>query len=120
MRDPRLPKKNIGKPGGEPTKDLRSPEDRLSLWQWCSVNWIGRLQARAGQRQLNDEDVWSLSFQFQHRQLHDRFRQLHGSVIKRLLIANWPDLIFVTLFSLLNQASGISALNRVDVLPKES
>ncbi|KAL9086635.1 MAG: hypothetical protein Q9159_004044 [Coniocarpon cinnabarinum] len=100
MRDPMLSDKGIGKPGAEPSSDLRSPEDNVTLWQWWSVAWIGRLLARAGKRQLNEEDVWFLGHEFQHRLLHDKFRQLKGSVTRRLLVANGLDLmvlIFITL-----------------------
>lgn len=106
MRDPFMPHDQIGKAGGEPTRDLRSPEDNLTLWQWISVSWISRLLDRAGKRQLNDEDVWSLSFEFQHRQLHDNFRQLRGSVLRRLLIANAVDMVIVTVVMVIFQLAG--------------
>ncbi|KAI4171387.1 MAG: hypothetical protein LQ343_004343 [Gyalolechia ehrenbergii] len=44
---------------------------------------------------LNDEDVWQLSFEFQHQLLHQKFRELKGTVVRRLLQANGLDLIIL-------------------------
>ncbi len=52
-------------------------------------------------RQLDEEDVWSLSFEFQHRPLHDKFRELKGSVVNRLLEANGLDLVFISVLGVL-------------------
>ncbi|KAL8758852.1 MAG: hypothetical protein Q9184_003801 [Pyrenodesmia sp. 2 TL-2023] len=46
-------------------------------------------------RQLNSEDVWKLGFEFQHRLLHEKFRELGGSVVRRLLSANGVDLVIL-------------------------
>lgn len=107
MRNPATPTEKIGIPGGEPTNELRSPEDNLTLWQWCSVSWLGRLISKAGKGQLNDEDVWSLGFQFQHRQLHDNFRQLRGSVVRKLLAANALDMMIATTITVIDQAASM-------------
>lgn len=52
-------------------------------------------------RQLNDEDVWALSYEFQHRILHDRFRELKGSVLRRLVEANGLDLVIISVLSII-------------------
>lgn len=52
-------------------------------------------------RQLNEEDVWSLGFEFQHRRLHDKFREMKGSVVRRLLAANGIDLVFISVLGIL-------------------
>ena len=56
-------------------------------------------------RQLDDKDVWSLSFEFQHKALHETFRTLKGTVIMRLLRANGIDLVIVTVLAFLETIS---------------
>jgi hypothetical protein len=46
-------------------------------------------------RQIHETDVWFLGFEFQHQRLHEKFRQLKGSVLGRLLRANGID-VFIT------------------------
>ena len=96
IRDPKLPQDSISRPGQAPTSDLRSPEDNLTLWQFMTVSWMSPLISLGSARQLNDEDVWSLSLEFQHKGLHENFRILRGSVVKRLLMANGLDLILIS------------------------
>jgi ABC-type multidrug transport system fused ATPase/permease subunit len=47
-------------------------------------------------RQLDEDDVWFLGFEFQHCRLHDKFRRLKGSVIGRLLRANGVDIVIIS------------------------
>ena len=101
LRDPALPKDEICAPYEVPTHRLRSPEENLTLWQFMTVSWMSPLIHRGSSKQLNDEDVWSLSFEFQHKGLHESFRLLKGSVVKRLLIANGLDLIIMTTLAIL-------------------
>lgn len=77
-----------------------SPEDRIWLWQWMTVSWLSPLIRAGSQRQLQDEDVWQLPASFQHRQLHQYFRSLQGTVIQRLLKANWLDIALLSLLGL--------------------
>ena len=56
-------------------------------------------------RQLDDKDVWSLSFEFQHKALHETFRLLKGTVVKRLLVANGIDLVIITVLATLETLS---------------
>ena len=100
FRDPRLPAKDISQPRSEPTSVLRSPEDNLSLWQFMTVSWMTPLISVGCKRQLDDEDVWQLSYEFQHRRLHDNFRVLKGTVVRRLLKANGIDLVILTTLGL--------------------
>ncbi|KAL9000171.1 MAG: hypothetical protein Q9169_001073 [Polycauliona sp. 2 TL-2023] len=79
LRDPRLASNEISPAYEKPDCQHRSPEDNLTLWQFMSVSWMSSLITIGSKRQLNDEDVWQLSFQFQHRILHDKFRELAGS-----------------------------------------
>jgi hypothetical protein len=100
IRDPHLPKHQISPAFGPATSDLRSPEDDLTLWQFMTVSWMAPLMSVGNARQLNDEDVWKLSFEFQHRMLHDTFRELKGSILGRLFKANGLDLIIISALSL--------------------
>lgn len=52
-------------------------------------------------KQLNDEDVWSLGYEFQHRLLHDSFRELKGTVLNRLIQANALDLAIISVLSII-------------------
>ncbi|KAF2153144.1 ABC bile acid transporter [Myriangium duriaei CBS 260.36] len=100
FRDPKLPPKGISKPFTPPTAAQRSPEDNLTLWQWMTVSWLAPLIQIGNKRQLHPEDVWTLPYEFQHRHLHDAFSSLRGSVVHRLLRANWIDLVILCLLSL--------------------
>lgn len=93
LRDPQLLKDGISAPFSTPTFELRSPEDDLALWQFLTVAWMGPLISIGSKRQINDEDVWDLGYQFQHKTLHETFRDLKGSVTGRLLVANGIDLL---------------------------
>lgn len=109
LRSPHLGAETISRPFTVPTKDLRSPEDNMTLFQWMTVSWMSPLIKVGNQRQLNDEDVWFLPYEFQHRHLHDAFRELQGSVVRRLLAANWIDLVILTLLAILELAANYSA-----------
>ena len=97
LRNPGLPVDQISAPFETPTSNLRSPEDRLTPWQFMSVSWMSPLIRIGYQRQLDDGDVWNLGYEFQHKWLHDRFRELKGSVVRRLLAANGIDLVILAI-----------------------
>ncbi|KAI7518790.1 ABC bile acid transporter, partial [Hortaea werneckii] len=101
LRDPDMPSKDISQPHTESTSSLRSPEDNLSLWQFMTVSWMTPLIRVGNKRQLQDEDVWQLGYEFQHRRLHENFRQLKGTVVQRLVQANGIDLIILTVLGIL-------------------
>ncbi|EMC99860.1 hypothetical protein BAUCODRAFT_63331 [Baudoinia panamericana UAMH 10762] len=105
LRDPNMPAKEISQTFSEPTSSLRSPEDNLSLWQFMTVAWMAPLIRLGSKRQLEDEDVWQLAYEFQHRILHANFRELKGTVIQRLLRANGIDLVILTCLGLLELAA---------------
>ncbi|KAI0842193.1 canalicular multispecific organic anion transporter 1 [Hypoxylon sp. FL0890] len=108
MRDPALDPTGIADSADPPTSRLRSPEDNLSLWQFMTVSWMGPLISRGYRNQLNDEDVWLLPYDFQHKRLHLLFRDLKGSIIKRLVLANGLDLIIITFLGLIETAANLS------------
>ena len=101
MRDPVLPTDNISPAFNPPTSQLRSPEDNLTLWQFMSVSWMSPLISRGNTRQLNDEDVWSLAYEFQHKMLHESFRELRGTLFGRLMEANGLDLFIISVLSII-------------------
>ncbi|RMZ89641.1 hypothetical protein DV736_g3124, partial [Chaetothyriales sp. CBS 134916] len=106
FRDPSWPSDDIAKT--DLSCKLRSPEDNITLFQWMTVSWVKPLINLAIKRQLNDVDVWFLPYEFQHRYLHDTFRELRGSVVRRLLKANWFDLGTISLLTLMKMAATYS------------
>ena len=100
LRDPGMPSKEISKPFEPPTDQLRTPEDNMTLWQFLTISWMSPLISLSSKRQLNGEDVWSLGLEFQHRKLHDNFRELRGSVVRRLLVANGLDCAITTFLAI--------------------
>ncbi|KAH8676059.1 ABC transporter [Xylariales sp. PMI_506] len=108
MRDPDLGVTGIAGSRDKPTNRLRSPEDRLTLWQFMTVSWMAPLISAGSKRQLNDEDVWLLPFEFQHSRLHMLFGDLQGSIIKRLLLANGLDLIITTCLGILEVSANLA------------
>ncbi|CBX90728.1 similar to ABC bile acid transporter [Plenodomus lingam JN3] len=96
LRDPLLPKKGISPVSGPPTVELRTPEDDLTPWQYMTVSWMEPLIQKGVTRQMDDKDVWDLGWEFKHARLHEAFRQLHGSVTRRIFVANGMDLVRTT------------------------
>lgn len=81
------------------------------LWQFMTVSWMSPLITLGSSRQLNDEDVWSLSFEFQHKTLHEKFRELKGSVVRRLLTANGIDLIIISSLAVVSSLASMEYLS---------
>lgn len=108
LRAPALPCLDIAAVGQQPSSDFRSPEDNLRLWQFLSVSWMAPLISIGRKRQLNEDDVWSLGFEFQHQRLHEKFRRLRGSVISRLLQANGIDIFIISVFAIVQMFCGTS------------
>lgn len=101
LRHPLRDSSDISAPFSEPAFEMRSPEDNLSLWQFMSVSWMAPLIKMGNKRRLNDEDVWSLGYEFKHRMLHDEFRDLQGSVLSKLIQANGLDLFIISTLSII-------------------
>lgn len=93
---------------GFPTDQLRSPEDNLRLWQFMTVSWIGPLIKKSRYSILNEEDVWQLPRTFQISTLLKAFRNLEGSIFRKLLLANDLDLILTTILGILQTAAKVS------------
>ncbi|EHY58849.1 hypothetical protein HRR83_001892 [Exophiala dermatitidis] len=109
LRDPECVSAGVSRPFTAPSNAYRSPEDNLTLFQWMTVSWMSPLIKLGTQRQLHDEDVWSLGYEFQHQHLHEAFRELKGTVIRRLLAANWIDLVLLTFLAILELTANYSA-----------
>ncbi|KAL1838103.1 hypothetical protein VTJ49DRAFT_3034 [Mycothermus thermophilus] len=108
LRDPLLDGRDISTPFTQPTHTLRTPEDIITLWQWMTVSWIAPLLKMGYERQLHDEDVWRLGYQFQHTRLHALFREVKGSVFGRVLKANGADIIVTTGLGILEMSLELS------------
>ncbi|KAH6648570.1 ABC transporter [Truncatella angustata] len=108
MRDPGLSAEGIAGPHDKATNKLRSPEDKLTLWQFMTVSWMGPMMRVASKKTLNDEDVWLLPFEFQHSRLHMLFQDLRGSLIWRLILANGLDLMITTSLGILEMVANLS------------
>lgn len=109
LRPLQMSRHGISRPFTVPTNELRSPEDNMTLFQWMTVSWMAPLIKIGNARQINDEDVWLLGYEFQHRYLHDAFRELKGSVVRRLFIANWIDLALLSLLAIQELAANFAA-----------
>lgn len=107
LRDPSLPNDGISRVGQIPSEDERSPEDKLQLWQFLTVSWMAPLISVGRKRSINESDIWFLGFEFQHQRLHERFRQLKGSVLGRLLQANGIDVVIVGTIALVQLLCGM-------------
>jgi hypothetical protein len=99
LRDPYMPSKNISPVFSKPTVQLRTPEDNLTPWQYMSVSWMEPLIKKGVTRQMYDEDIWDLGWEFKHARLHNAFTALPGSVTKRVFLANGMDLVRTTAIS---------------------
>lgn len=107
FRPPSLPCIDISAVKQKPSGDFRSPEDNLRPWQFFSVSWMAPLIAMGKNRKLDEDDVWSLGFEFQHKRLHEKFRQLQGSVLGRLLQANGIDILIISTIAMVQMICGL-------------
>ena len=89
----------ISSVGSAPTNTKRTPEDKLRLWQFLTVTWISPLLRVGKKRQLQKEDIWELPFEFETSRITQAFRELHGTVFRRLLKANGIDCCILILTS---------------------
>ncbi|EPE10834.1 hypothetical protein F503_05929 [Ophiostoma piceae UAMH 11346] len=83
-----------------PSLKNRSPEDNLNLYQWMTASWMAPMISLGNARQMNDEDIWHLPFEFQHARLYRLFHDVKGSVTTRIVTVNAPDLIITSLLGI--------------------
>jgi hypothetical protein len=105
FRDPTLPNSDISPVYGISTVKLRTPEDNLTPWQYMTVAWMAPMIQEGYKRQLDDEDVWDLPYEFKHALLHRTFRTLPGSITWRVFVANGMDAIRTTIIGLVRLAA---------------
>ncbi|TFK56635.1 pleiotropic drug resistance ABC transporter [Heliocybe sulcata] len=92
-----LPADNVACPTDAPSSALTSPEDRVSLWSWCTFSFVEPIFGVAMKHRLDDVDVWRLSPYFQHKNLFEkylRYQKEHPthSLLRFLLVSNTLDL----------------------------
>ncbi|KAF7347593.1 P-loop containing nucleoside triphosphate hydrolase protein [Mycena venus] len=92
------PATNIAGPKDIPSVTLSMPEDKVTLWQWSTFSFVEPIFTLANKGTLNDEDVWTLSPYFKHKNLFNKcleYRARHPthSLIRFLLVSNSLDLI---------------------------
>lgn len=49
------------------------PEDSVNLWTWSTFSFVEPIFKVATSRTLNEEDVWSLSPYFKHKNLFTKY-----------------------------------------------
>ncbi|KAJ4363024.1 hypothetical protein N0V83_010142 [Neocucurbitaria cava] len=109
LRDPALSSKEISPVFGTPTVELRTPEDNLTPWQFMSVAWMAPLIQKGVTKDMEDEDVWDLGWDFKHARLHSTFRKFTGSVTRRIFVANGLDLLYTTVLNVVRLAATLLA-----------
>lgn len=105
LRDPALPSKDISPVFSTPTVELRTPEDNLTPWQYMAVTWMAPLIQKGVTKEMEDQDVWNLGYEYKHARLHNAFRKLPGSVTRRIFLANGIDLVLTTTLNVVRLAA---------------
>ncbi|EHK21151.1 uncharacterized protein TRIVIDRAFT_51752 [Trichoderma virens Gv29-8] len=108
LREPSWGNKDIGQAGGQPSRNLRSPEDDLSLFRFWSMSWVNPLALLCRKREITEEDVWQLPYEFQHSRLYMAFRDLQGKLLLCLIEANGLDLSIATLLAVSERVAEVS------------
>ncbi|KAJ7751195.1 P-loop containing nucleoside triphosphate hydrolase protein [Mycena maculata] len=89
---------NVAGPKDIPSVALSCPEDKVTMWEWATFSFVEPIFDLANKGTLNDNDVWSLSPYFKHKNLFNKcleYRARHPthSLIRFLLASNSLDLI---------------------------
>lgn len=95
---PYIPGPSVAEPDATPSSKQTCPEDNVNLWAWSSFNFVEPIIRLASTRTLNDEDVWSLSPFFSHKNIFTKcleYRRMHPthSLLRFLITSNSLDLI---------------------------
>ena len=61
-----------------------NPEDAASLWQWMSFSYVEPIFKAAGDHTLDDEDVWTLSPFFKHKNIFNKCLQYFEQYVPAL------------------------------------
>ncbi|GFP51905.1 pleiotropic ABC efflux transporter of multiple drugs YBT1 [Trichoderma asperellum] len=108
IREPSWGNEDIGQPGSQPSHNLRSPEDDLCLFSFWSMSWVNPLAKACRKREITEEDVWQLPFEFQHTRLYMAFRELKGKLLLCLIEANGLDLSIATSLAIAERVAEVS------------
>ena len=92
----------------------------MTPWQYMTVSWMEPLIQKGVTRQMHDEDVWDLGWEFQHARLHEAFRKLQGSVTRRIFVANGMDLVRTTSLNMIRLAASECPNNPNNEITAES
>ncbi|KAJ7109921.1 P-loop containing nucleoside triphosphate hydrolase protein [Mycena epipterygia] len=89
--------RNIAGPKDIPSVTLSCPEDNVTMWEWATFSFVEPIFHLANKGTLNDNDVWTLSPYFKHKNLFNKcleYRAKHRhSLLRFLLVSNSLDLI---------------------------
>ncbi|KAL6867130.1 hypothetical protein J3F83DRAFT_715388 [Trichoderma novae-zelandiae] len=110
LRDPSWGNRDIGQASGRPSRSLRSPEDDLSLFRFWTMSWVNPLALLCRKREIAEDDVWQLPFEFQHFRLYMAFRELRGKLLPCLIRANGLDLTIATLLAVSERVAEVSSI----------
>lgn len=56
-----------------PSSCRTNPEDSVTLWQWCSFSFMGRMLKLSLERRIEPDDVWRVSPLFKHKSLFSKY-----------------------------------------------
>ncbi|KAI0775079.1 P-loop containing nucleoside triphosphate hydrolase protein [Trametes elegans] len=92
------PAKNVARPNELPSSAYTMPEDSANLWSWSTFSFVEPLYKVSNTRTVNDEDVWTLSPFFTHKNLFTKYLRYVAehpthSLLRYLLVSNSLDLI---------------------------
>ncbi|KAJ3554652.1 hypothetical protein NM688_g2996 [Phlebia brevispora] len=94
-----LPAPNVASDKDQtPSHKLTMPEDSVNLWTWMTFSFVAPIFGVATKRTVNEEDVWTLSPFFLHKNLFTKYldymhRHPTHSLLRFLLASNSLDLI---------------------------
>ncbi|KAI8980033.1 P-loop containing nucleoside triphosphate hydrolase protein [Trametes punicea] len=92
------PSPNVARPGQPPSSSYTIPEDSVNLWSWSMFSFVEPLFKVSNARTVNEQDVWTLSPFFTHKNLFVKYlsyiaRHPNHSLLRYLIVSNSLDLI---------------------------
>ncbi|KAI0636054.1 P-loop containing nucleoside triphosphate hydrolase protein [Trametes polyzona] len=92
------PAKNVGRPSELSSSAYTMPEDSTDFWGWSTFSFVEPLFKISNVRTVNDEDVWTLSPFFTHKNLFTKYLRYvakypNHSLLRYLLASSSLDLI---------------------------
>ncbi|KAJ6443800.1 ABC transporter [Purpureocillium lavendulum] len=118
LRDPAWDTEDIGNWSLPPSHHVRSPEDNLTLYRFWTMKWVFPLARLCRGKEIGEEDVWQLPFEFQHTRLYMAFRELEGKLLPCLIEANGLDLSIATVLAIVEKVAEVSNIRLTSKLYK--